>query len=552
MNAVLAPPSGFAQEIRGTKTTVYLPFEFDWKNPDYTTIFEHRAKRLADLREHPERFTPLIAWYKHHPAQMITDWGTTYDPRNIERGLPATIPFILFPKQIDWIDWFLDRWRSSEPGLTEKSRDCGVSWLAMCMSCELAKHYQGVAIGVGSQKADKVDRTDDPDCLLFKARFYLKNLPPEFRCGWDEVENSAYMRISFPEMTSSIMGEAGDNIGRGGRKAIYFLDEAAHLERPHLVESSLLSNTNCRQDISSVAGMANPFAQKRHQGKVKYFTFHWRDDPRKGIEWYQKVKGETDAVSLAQDVDIDYLASVGGQVIPPEYVQAAVGAFEKLGLEPTGMKYAGFDPADEGEALNALATRHGAVLNGLQQWTGKGSDLYTSTERVINTCSDFGLEGFDYDADGLGSGCRGDAQRINQSRRDAGLSWIQDSPFRGSAPVNDPDGEMVKERKNKDFFLNLKAQSWWALRLRFEATYRAVVKGMEIDPETMISIDPNIENLGALTMELAQPTYKKNETGKLVVNKTPEGAASPNLADAVMIAFNPTAGAMDIWRKLAQ
>ena len=111
---------------------------------------------------------------------------------------------------------------------------------------------------------------------------------------------------------------------------------------------------------------------------------------------------------------------------------------------------------------------------------------------------------------------------------------------------------MVNERKNKDFFLNLKAQSWWALRLRFQATYRAVVKGMEIDPETMISIDPNIENLGALLMELAQPTYKKNETGKLVVNKTPEGASSPNLADAVMIAFNPTAGAMDIWRKLAQ
>ena len=40
-------------------------------------------------------------------------------------------------------------------------------------------------------------------------------------------------------------------------------------------------------------------------------------------------------------------------------------------------------------------------------------------------------------------------------------------------------------------------------------------------------------------MELSQPTYSINTAGKILIDKQPEGASSPNLADAVMIAFNP-------------
>ncbi len=36
--------------------------------------------------------------------------------------------------------------------------------------------------------------------------------------------------------------------------------------------------------------------------------------------------------------------------------------------------------------------------------------------------------------------------------------------------------------------------------------------------------------------ELSQPTYSIGNTGKIVIDKAPEGTRSPNLADAVMIA----------------
>ena len=42
-----------------------------------------------------------------------------------------------------------------------------------------------------------------------------------------------------------------------------------------------------------------------------------------------------------------------------------------------------------------------------------------------------------------------------------------------------------------------------------------------------------------LKSELSQVTYTYNAAGKVQVNKAPDGHASPNRADSVMIAFAP-------------
>jgi hypothetical protein len=39
----------------------------------------------------------LRQFYRDNPAQFIIDWGMTTDPRNLDYGLPVTIPFLLFP-----------------------------------------------------------------------------------------------------------------------------------------------------------------------------------------------------------------------------------------------------------------------------------------------------------------------------------------------------------------------------------------------------------------------------------------------------------------------
>jgi hypothetical protein len=528
---------------------------FDWKDPDYATVFAERIDRLRRIRARPHTLSALKLHYREHIAQFINDWGTTSDPRNalLVPPRPVVLPFILFPKQVEWVEWVLARSRAREPGLTEKSRDCGVSWLAMSVAVSLCLFNRNLTIGVGSAKEDKVDRSGDPDCLFFKARLFLKHLPPDFRGGWDLTRHSAHMRLNFPETQSAIVGEAGDNIGRGGRSSIFFVDEAAHLERPELVDASLSTNTDCRIDISSVSGMANPFARKRHSGKYKTFRFHWRDDPRKDDAWYAAQREILDPVTLAAEIDIDYRGSVEGALIPSAWVQAAIGAHLKLGLQPSGSKYAGLDVADEGRDSNALAGRHGFLLQHLHSWSGKDSDIFKTVVRAFFLCDQYGYETLTYDADGLGAGVRGDANRINQERHDAGgqARQINVEPFRGSGEVHDPTGELMPERKNKDFFANLKAMSWWCLRLRFQATWRALA-GLPYMADDLICIDPELEELTPLISELSQPTYSINSVGKIKVDKAPDGTASPNLGDAVMIAFSPIHSAMETWLKLGE
>lgn len=516
-----------------------IPFAFDFKAPDYNQVFEWRIERLARIRRDPTVLPALRAFYRENPAQFIIDWGMTADPRNVERGLPASIPFLLFPKQEEWIEWFMDRWRNQEPGITEKTRDMGMSWLTVGLANTVCLFNPGFVVGFGSRKEEYVDKIGSPKSLFDKARTFMRLLPKEFRGSWDDRKHAPHMRIMFPDTGSIITGESGDGIGRGDRTSFYIVDESAFLERPQLIDASLSATTNCRQDVSTPNGMGNSFAQRRHSGKVKVFTFHWRDDPRKDDAWYAKMQAELDPVTIAQEIDINYSASVEGVLIPSAWVQAAIDADKKLGIKPSGDTFGALDVADEGKDLNAFAGRHGIKLSHLEPWSGKGSDIFGTVQHAFNICDEIGYSSFNYDADGLGSGVRGDARVINEQRRERHQQLISAEPFRGSGGVFQPEAQMVLKRKNKDFFANLKAQSWWSLRIRFQKTFRAVTEGMDFDPDEIISIPDDLPNRAALVSELSQPTYTINGVGKVVVDKAPEGAKSPNLADAVMICYSP-------------
>jgi phage terminase large subunit len=529
--------------------------QLDWKNPGpfYAHEWAQRAAAQRRLQEDPSLLPPLFELYRNNPAAFINDWGVTNDPRNIEVGLDAEVPFILFPRQVEWVSWFMERWKSRENGITEKTREMGMSWLAVAVACTLSLFHEGMVIGCGSRKEEYVDKIDEPKSLFWKARAFLSALPVEFLGGWDERVHAPHMRIIFPGTNSYITGEAGDNIGRGARTSVYFIDESAFLERPLLVDAALSRTTNCRIDISTPNGLGNPFAQRRFSGNTKVFSFHWRSDPRRDEAWYEAECRKIDnPVVVAQELDINYAASVENVLLPSEWVQAAIDAHVKLGIAPTGFRYGGLDVADEGIDKNAFAGRHGILLEYLAQWSGKGSDIYDTVVKAMGICDHENYPMFYYDADGLGAGVRGDARSINEKRKGEGKLPIRDTPFRGSAAVWKPDNCMVEKRLNRDYFSNLKAQSWWWLRILFQNTYRAVSGKLPFDPDKIISISSKLPDLVALTMELSQPTFSVNPTGKLVVNKKPDGTRSPNLADAVMIAYNPTCKAMEIWTILGR
>lgn len=522
-----------------------LPFEFDFKNPDYKRVFEWRLQRLNHIRANTHILPALMRYYRDNPAQFIIDWGCTEDPRDLGRGIPTVVPFFLFPVQEEWVEWFLERWRTKTDGLTAKSRDMGVSWMCVAISATLALFTPGLHIAFGSRKEMYVDNSGDPKSIFYKLRRFLSLLPVEFRGGWEERKHAKHMLLHIPYTGSKITGEAGDQMGRGDRPGIHILDEAAFVSRPELIERSLSQATECRIDVSTPNGPANPFAEKYRKSTISKKTLHWRDNPKRDQAWYEATCAKIgNPVIIAQELDIDFMASVEGVLIPAIWVQAAIDAHLKLQISVTGKKSLGLDIADEGIDKNALAGLHGILVTHVESWSGSGSDLVKTTKKAISIGDNLGYDTFIYDAGGMGAGIRGIANAANEERTRNRKKPILFLPFWGAGAVLNPKvklkiGEIENTHTNEDAFQNLKAQAWWILRLRFYLTYRAVMEKADFDRDSIISLDSRLKEIDQLQMELSQPTFSTNLAGKILIDKQPEGAPSPNLADAVMMVTAP-------------
>lgn len=226
-------------------------------------------------------------------------------------------------------------------------------------------------------------------------------------------------------------------------------------------------------------------------------------------------------------------------VIKLSWIESAIDADVKLMISPTGVRKGALDVADQGADECAFAGRHGILLDYLESWKGKGSDIMETVERAFLICDTLRFGQFDYDGDGLGAGVRGDARVINERREIQDEKQIAVTAFQGSSSVHRPKAkDKASGRLNVDMFANRKAQGWWDLRQRFQATHRAVInKVAPDDRDSLISIPSNLPGLEKLKSELTQPKYSHNGAGKILIDKAPDGTKSPNLADAVMIVY---------------
>jgi phage terminase large subunit len=238
--------------------------------------------------------------------------------------------------------------------------------------------------------------------------------------------------------------------------------------------------------------------------------------------------------------------SMGSKVvIPAAWVQSAIGLLDHLGIEATGKKYGALDVAggEDGGDENAFATRFGVELLGVEAWNGLDTSLTTNKATVLAVNA--GIEEAYYDSIGVGEGVTGEwAAMGRRGEQPEGLEW---HPWAGGAAVLNPDERIEKDNPqsplNKNQYQNLKAQGWFSLRKRFENAHKAR-RGKPYDAEHMISIPADLPNIGQIEEELTQPQHKTSATGKTMVDKQPDGSPSPNLADAICMAFFPAQPSM--------
>jgi phage terminase large subunit len=530
--------------------------------PDYIRIWLDRKARYGDLISSPAHIVGAIEYYRTRPVEFIEDWCQTFDPRNAGTDKPTRLPLILFPRQRDFIEFLHECVKGETGGLVEKSRDMGATWLAVSFSVWLFLFVPGATVGWGSRKEALVDRIGDMSSIFEKIRFQLRSIPRQFWPVKFNEDNMSFMRI-WAASGESITGESGDDIGRGGRTLIYFKDESAHYEHPEAIEAALSDNTRVQIDISSVNGLGNVFHRKREggvewepgkpaqRGKTNVFIMDWSDHPDKTHAWYSERQARAIDDGLLhifrQEVDRNYAASVEGVVIPADWVKSAIDAHERLGFsdESKHACYAGLDVADGGGDRNAMAIREGVTLRSVEQWGERDTGL--TTRRALDAASVYARKGrrvkVQYDSVGVGAGVKSESNRLADDNLMP--KHVVLTSWNAGAQVLEPDDRVVENDDespmNKDFYANLKAQAWWQLRLRFERTHRAVEAN---DPrmyaqDELISLPSDLPLLRTLQKELSQPTMSKNSRMKLVIDKQPERTKSPNLADAVVMAYWP-------------
>ena len=199
---------------------------------------------------------------------------------------------------------------------------------------------------------------------------------------------------------------------------------------------------------------------------------------------------------------------------------------------------AGQDIADGGGDKNALAIGHGVTLLHCEHWAGEAGD---APSVALPWLIQYKVRKIDYDSVAVGTGFKVGVTSLE--RQGKWPTAIHVEPWNGGSGVLWPAKNIVPDDtespKNEDQYTNLKAQAWFLLRARFYKTYRAVRHGEVFDHKDLISLDSKMTRIHELKMELSQAVYKPSANGKTMVDKKPEGALSPNLADAVVIRYCP-------------
>lgn len=531
--------------------------------PDYDSVFRWRLETLSKLQGDSNLLAAAKTYYSSRPAEFIMDWMDTYDPRKTMR---KWMPFVFFMKQVDLVEFLESLDIEQESGLIEKARDMGATWVACAYTIWRWLFIDNDAVGWGSRKEALVDKIGDPDSIFEKMRLLIKRLPMVFQPeGFNWARHATFMKLINPQNNSIISGEAGDNIGRGGRKSMYFKDEAAHYERPEKIESALGDNTNVQIDISSVNGLGNVFHRRaehaitweKHKiipkGFVRKFIMDWRDHPNKTEEWYQTRKAKYEREGMlhvfAQEVDRNYSAAVSNTIIPYEWIRAAVDAHIKVpyiaavAAMNLGRWVAGLDVGDSEDGdRNALTLREWIIWRHCEEWVAR--DPGVSARNTIMTCRPFSrrIEVM-YDCIGVGAGVKTEYNRLTQDEQLINYQDIPFIPWNAGAGVLQPYERIIpnddESLMNKDFFDNLKAQAWWSIRTRFYKTWKAKTEGIIYPVDELISLDSRMPLLETLIKELAQPTRGQSGRLKMIVNKKPEGTKSPNLADSGIEAYFP-------------
>lgn len=229
------------------------------------------------------------------------------------------IPFVTWPVQDEAAESMIAAITEGKDINFEKSRDMGATWLMLAIADWFFLFRKSVNIGAVSRKEVLVDKPGDMDSLFEKIRYIHRMLPV-----WQLPPiKDTYMFLHNLEMDSTITGESTNaDVGRGGRKMFYIVDEAAFIRNAEEVEGALSQNTVCQAWVSTPHGPSTQFHKRILEHRGVLVQLPWYRHPEKSIgarqvvdetgrvrwtsPWYEAQQGKYSKKTIAQEIDMDH------------------------------------------------------------------------------------------------------------------------------------------------------------------------------------------------------------------------------------------------------
>lgn len=483
-------------------------------------------------------------------VHWFNKWVWMYDPRLVGIPDPADrsklqtgyAKVTLWPKQVEYVG-FLERLMAGQKeGLTEKSRDAGATYIAAGFALHKWLFAPGFKATFGSRDADLVDTIGDPDSIFEKIRIILRRLPSwMLPVGFDWRKHSNEMKLINPATGATLTGEGGDEMGRGGRSTIYFLDEAAFVARFDRVMRAISGSCDCIQYISSVNG-PNHFQRKRLSlPPAQVFVFDVLDDPRKTSAWVAAKKKSIGETAYASEFGRDYSASVEGICIPASWVQAATRLYKLSIYQKAKKPKYGITGGDVGggKAMSVCIHRFGHWVSSP---ASRGDPDTTDTAYwMLDQCEEAGTSALCFDAPGIGKGVLSTLMKSDR------LPKLQRVAVNTGEPA-DENRVWPDERTSDEMFGNQKAEIWSLAREALWRTYQYMLwlesggkQGEQFPIDELVGLPSETEEDLILIAQLSVVRRFKNDKGKIVIETKKQlqdrGIPSPDYADAFVLTY---------------
>lgn len=232
-------------------------------------------------------------------------WGYDPRPRKDEKGklLPKRMPFILRPHQAKAMEEINGVLGFEDVGI-EKARGEGGSWMFLLNALHWWRWRDGTVISLVSRNKEAADKSDDPNSLMWKLDWELKQLE---RCDWlIGRKGKHYSRsisksclIYLPTNSIIVAYAATGEVGSGGRSDWFLMDELSKFPRgeDYAAVIATQGNTNSRVFIATPYGRAGAYYDLMHTpSNMKKIVLDWRDNPERNRGLYVLRDGRPEAL----------------------------------------------------------------------------------------------------------------------------------------------------------------------------------------------------------------------------------------------------------------